>query len=63
MYRYGIVAFAVVLVLPDPMEQFLGADNLPFPLAEDFQDRKFRRRQHQRLFVQLALMGLSLIHI
>ena len=56
----GVVGFAVILVLPDFVKQFLRADHVPGVLQENTQDRKFRRCQHQRFFVQEAGVRLDI---
>ena len=56
----GVVGFAVILVLPDFVKQFLRADHVPGVLQENTQDRKFRRCQHQRFFTQETGVGLDI---
>ena len=56
----GVVGFAVILVLPDFVKQFLRADHIPGVLQKDTQDGKFRRGQHQRFFIQETSVRLDI---
>lgn len=45
-----VVAFAVILVLPDCMEQFLGAHHAAFPFQQDAEDGELGGGQDERFF-------------
>ena len=58
VHRDGIVVLGVILVLPDEVEQLLGADHLALSLAQDAEDGELRGGQVQELLVQEAFVGL-----
>lgn len=60
MNHDGVGIMTVVFFSPNLLEQFLGADHLSSVLTQEPEDRKFGRREWQKVSVQEAFVGVSI---